>query len=180
MSLIYKKTPTSLSTFDRDIELNERNIKVAFYSPQADWSTFRYRCLNMSNGINTYSDAISSSWFHKQDKKLHDVFKNINVLVISRAPLTAELRDLIISLRSQGTYIFFDLDDLIFEIDDIDLILNTIDKSFTDPQDYKNEYDRVHSYISGINETIELSDVLICTNTFLANKLKKSIKSLPM
>ena len=132
--------------------------------------TFRYRVYNMVQVLNRLSDDVSAAWFCETDAQLLDaVVDCCDVLVICRAFYTSRMDALIGRAKDMRRLVVFDLDDYVFDLDQVQLVLRTIDADRTDPatQDYW------YAYFGRIAASLRLCDRITTTNEFLAAEIRR-------
>ncbi len=126
-------------------------------------NTFRYRVYNMVQTINSHSRKLSASFFSTQElDHLRTLLSDIQIVVISRTRYTRELCDFVSLLRDKGVKIFFDLDDLLFDPDYTDLLINTLDLPPTE-----ETWNHWFAFIGRTRASIQLCDAVITTNDYL-------------
>jgi glycosyltransferase involved in cell wall biosynthesis len=153
----------------KNIQDTSRKKKVIYIYEQADTSTFRYRVYNMCQSLN-YSDLwIGSYFFQNELEMIKDYLKNIDVVVICRVRWSPEIDYFLSVLKRKKIPILFDIDDLVFKIDSLPLVMNTLNVDFKDPGCYGYWF----SYASRLWLTGTLCDGAIGTNAFLCEKLKE-------
>jgi glycosyltransferase involved in cell wall biosynthesis len=141
--------------------------RVAYYYEKPDNSTFRYRIYNMMQVIETIED-ISSSYFCSDDiPYLDQVLDSIDVLVICRSRYTVYLNQFIHRAKSKGVRVLYDVDDLVFDVQYIDLILDTLDQDLSHPA----ALDHWFAYVGRMGSALKLCDGCITTNDYLGKRI---------
>ncbi|PKO12959.1 MAG: glycosyl transferase family 1 [Chloroflexi bacterium HGW-Chloroflexi-10] len=149
--------------------LIQKEKRVAYFYENPDNSTFRYRVYNMIEALSTFED-ISASFFHNGDlDSLDKVIDHCDYFVICRSRYSEKLSRAILKAKFKGIPVIYDVDDIIFNIDYVHLIVNTLDQDLKDP----NVWDFWFAYISRQEATLKLCDRSITTNSFIANKLRE-------
>jgi len=146
----------------------DKEIVVYIYE-NADNSTFRYRAYNMCE-VMEQSSKISGTYFFV--KELDTVIKYLDLIshiVIVRTKWTIELDRLFCKVYSKNIRMYYDVDDLIYDIKKLPLVMNTINV----PMDETN-YNGFFSYASRLYLAASMCENFISTNEFIANKLHAS------
>ena len=169
--------PWTATLTDRLITLGSKDRRIAYFYEQPDTTIFRYRVLNMLQAVNAASDlGISASWFSRQDLSHADRFiDRADALVICRARYDASVGRMIARARARGLPVFFDVDDLIFDSEYINLVLDTSDEQ------YESEivWDHWFAHVGRLGATLRACDAVIVTNQFLADRVKAFAPHLP-
>ncbi len=161
--------PWSHSQENRLSALLKGDTKVAYLYESPPKNTFRYRVYNMVQALDQSSLGFSASYFPGEEYSvLFDRVDAIDIFVVSRVRYTSELNQLLTRARNKGKRIFFDIDDLLFDIDYTHLIVDTLDLPLTD-----ETWTHWFAFIARINASIRLCDAVITTNVFLAEKLSQ-------
>ncbi|MCC2625485.1 MAG: glycosyl transferase group 1 [Burkholderiales bacterium] len=143
--------------------------KIAYFYNQVDNSTFRYRVYNMITVIMQKLEGVSASFFTDNDLDLMDqVINQCNILVLCRVKYSNRINTLITRAKGKGVRVIFDVDDLVFNTDYTQLILNTLDQDLNHP----GAWDFWFAYIGRIGATLKLCDEAITTNEFLAEQIR--------
>ncbi len=143
---------------------NELVNRIVYVVEDINVPQFRYRVKNIIDVFNN-NDAWEVEYFCKSDLTKLEL-KNVRVLIILRQ--TAKDRiilKLIKKAKGLGVKVLFDLDDLVFDYRDLRLIAESVHE--------KNELYWL-GYIWGVRRIAKKVDGFICTNKFLADKLKRS------
>lgn len=144
-----------------------RKRRIAYFYERPDTSTFRYRVFNMVESVNVTPGEISSGWFTHDDKENGLRFiEEADALVISRVRYDHRVAAVIARARTRGIPIWFDTDDLVFDIDQVHDIVSTLGIETT--QDRWNYW---YSYVGRIGATMKKCDAGITTTSFLAERL---------
>ncbi|MBP1546065.1 MAG: hypothetical protein J6A37_05650 [Oscillospiraceae bacterium] len=151
------------------LSAKENNLKtVVFLYEAPDSSTFRYRVYNVCQTLE-FGLSWRGSWFYADElnfvKKYID---KIDLIVISRFRWTFELESLISSAKRCGIRIAFDVDDMVYDIKHIPAVVNTLSVDMSNPGNMEFWF----SYISRLQLSASLADVMITTNEFLAKKIR--------
>ena len=161
--------------YDRLATLATGKVRIAYFAENVHSSTFRYRATNMAEVLNNKVEAgvvqSSAACFFSSDlQHAAHIVKNADILVISRARYDAGLAALVQLFQTQGKRVWFDVDDLVFDTQKIDLIISTAGQRATD--DVLNYW---YGVVGRMAQALRLCDGVITTNAYLANKLKQFI-----
>jgi glycosyltransferase involved in cell wall biosynthesis len=99
-----------------------------------------------------------------------DIVDSADILVVSRARYDLDIAQLIQQFKTQHKKVWFDIDDLVFDTNHIDLILKTSGQEPTD--DVLNYW---FSVVGRMAQALRLCDGVITTNAYLANKIQQFI-----
>ncbi len=139
--------------------------KVAYYYAKPDYSTFRYRAYNMICAISSAETDISASHFTSSDMPMIDkVLGEADVLVLCRARYDHHVARLIALARRRGCIVVYDVDDLVFDIDQVPLLVNTVGVGFQSAANW----DYWFGYVASIATTIPYCDKVIVTTSPLS------------
>ncbi|MBQ3274847.1 glycosyltransferase [Candidatus Saccharibacteria bacterium] len=146
--------------------MNRKLQHIAYLSENQSSAQFRYR---VQNPIAACQDSrhYQISSFTKQDlAELSRRLPGFDLLIIVRQTAkTQEIPTLIETAQSRGIKVVFDLDDLIFDCRDLPLLMSSTNS--------KNVLYWL-GYIWGIRNIARRVDGFLTTNSFLAEKLKRS------
>lgn len=138
---------------------------VVFFYPAADQGTFRYRVYNMCQVINGNLADYNSTYFFANEVDLFlNSTPNYSLLILSRCDWTESLQRLIDAAKGKDIKVIYDTDDLVFDTDYLPLIAEQLQISKLDLPVWKDTIERNYKAAS-------LADSLLCTNTYLAQKL---------
>ncbi len=155
---------------ERLAALKRRSIHVAYFYERPDTSTFRYRVYNMIEVLNALAGDISAAWFCDAEIENFDrVLETADILVICRYRYHHGLNQIITRARSKGCVVIFDVDDLVFDLDYVQLVLRTLDQDFSHP----NVWDFWFAYVGRVGATLRLCDRVTVTNEYLAALARK-------
>jgi O-antigen biosynthesis protein len=149
--------------------------RIAYFAENVHSSTFRYRAANMAAVLNEAVgvgevQTCAACFFTDDLQYSKHIVENADLLVISRARYDADLAALVQAFHLQGKRVLFDIDDLVFDTQVIDLIINTSGQVASD--EILNYW---YSVVGRMAQTLRLCDGVITTNGFLANKIKQFI-----
>ena len=167
---VHYTDPWVQSFEERLIALKRRSIHVAYFYERPDTSTFRYRVFNMIEVLNALARDVSAAWFCASEIENFDrVLEATDVLVICRYRYTHHLNEIITRAKSRGCLVIFDVDDFVFDVDYVQLVVRTLDQDFEHP----NVWDFWFAYIGRVGATLRLCDRVIVTNDFLAAQARR-------
>ena len=148
--------------------LKKGTIRVAYLAPKPEYGTFRYRCFNPVDAINHHSAELSASYFFYSDlETLDNLSDYADVLVVSRCPMDAQLDRLYRRFRNAGKRIFFDIDDLVFDVNFATLVASNLGYPLE-----KADLNNWTAFIASINEALKGADEVIATNEYLAQRIR--------
>jgi O-antigen biosynthesis protein len=164
--------------YERLATLAKGKARVAYFAENVHSSTFRYRAANMAAVLNTdvaiganNKQTTSAACFFSSDLAYStEIVDCADLLVISRARYDLDIAQLIHQFKTQDKKVWFDIDDWVFDIQQIDLIISTQGQEPTD--EVLNYW---YAVISRMMRTMCLCDGVITTNSYLANKISKFI-----
>ncbi len=148
---------------------NKNNRKnVIYVYEKSDTSTFRYRAYNMCQAL-IYSDYWNGNYFFENEVLfLEGHLDKIDIVVIVRTRWSLVIDRFINNAKKRRITILFDIDDLVYSIKSLPLIVNTLNVDFGHPNEYENWF----TYVSRLYLTGTLCDGTIGTNEYLSQKLK--------
>ncbi len=140
--------------------------KIVYLVEDEKSSQFRYRVENVIGALGE-SGEWKGEWCLKKEILGIDLGE-VDILVISRQTAKdGAVLKLIRWAHERGVKVLFDLDDLIFDYKDLCLVVRSVgEKSWL----------YWMGYIWGIRRIAKKVDGFLCTNEFLAGKLKRSFK----
>ena len=162
------KTPY-INTAPWIIDVNERihefkeaaknKKRVLFLYEAADFATFRYQ------GYNVYQHLKQSLRWHMSyffTKNEFDYIENLlpecDLLIICRLRWTQQLDTLIINAKKLGIPVLFDIDDLIFDLERLPEILDTVAAKVSYPFKMEGEYLEWYSLFDRLDKTASLAE----------------------
>ena len=160
------------ASFEDKLALMSRGTRrLAYFYQKPDSSTFRYRVFNMLESINAAESDFSGSYFTADElPAMGRVLKSADTLILSRVGYTDTINQLIMQARAANCKIFYDIDDLIFDLDQASLVMETLSEEQSEKT--LNTY---FAYISRLGAVLKLCDAAIVTNEYLADRLKEFI-----
>jgi glycosyltransferase involved in cell wall biosynthesis len=157
-----------LSLQERLSTLARGRYRVAYYYPQGDTSTFRYRAHNMAQVLNEQPQEVSAAYFFHADlTHIDDIAASADMLVVCRARYEYQVARLIEHFKKQGKKVLFDMDDLAFNTDYAHLLMQSLDVNFDDPAVWDNWF----AYISRLGQTMRMCHGAIATSSLLAQRI---------
>lgn len=156
--------PWEGSLADRLSALGAGSFRVLYFYDRPDTGSFRYRCYNMAQAINSHVTGFSASYIFLSDlDALSDYSDLADVLVVSRTRYDSHVERLIHSFQRCGKTVFFDIDDLIFDTHYVPLVASSLNFDL-----WGEGLDKWFSLVSRMGATMNLCDSVIVTNPFLA------------
>lgn len=163
--------PWQRSLIDRLADLREGTTRVGYLYEEAEPGTFRYRCYNMAQALNSHSSRYSASYFFLHDlQSLDNLADFIDVLVLVRVRFDSEVDRLVRRFRLAHKPILFDLDDHIFDLNSTALLVASLNQGLT-------RHGRIEKWtgvVGRIRQTLALVDGVITTTDFLADQIRQS------
>lgn len=173
----YQKSPWDITfeeryEFYKDSMRKHKKINVMFYeSPDA--STFRYRAYNLYDLLSTANtEWISVYFFNDEIQRFLDCHPVFDFITIIRVRWNLEIDKIIKYARSNQIFICFDIDDLVFNVEDLPLVCDTSSVDLESDLNLTNWF----GWFSRMNETAKYADAFITTNKFLADKINSFYK----
>ncbi|SDV50162.1 glycosyltransferase [Chitinasiproducens palmae] len=150
--------------------LRRKERRIAYYYATPDNSTFRYRAFNMVQALTADgASGVSAGWFHRGDLPfMESVLENVDALVFCRTLHSPAIGQLVNLARERGVQLLFDVDDLVFDTEFTELVLNTLDQDTTREALLTEWY----GYFARHGTLLKLCDRAVTTNAFLAGKIK--------
>jgi glycosyltransferase involved in cell wall biosynthesis len=150
--------------------LMKRGKRVAYFYEKPDSTSFRYRVFNMTEALGADSTAeISASWFYREDlADMPRVVDRVDAIVFCRTHFSPTIGELVNRARRRGVRVLFDVDDLVFDTDYVQLLLNSLD------QDSNNELslNRWFASIARQGALLKMCDRALVTNAFLGERIQ--------
>ena len=163
--------------YERLIQLAKGTTRIAYFAENVHSSTFRYRAANMVQVLNqpvagSNIETSAACFFAGDLKYTADIVDSADMLVISRARYDLDIAQLIQQFKTQHKKVWFDIDDLVFDANYIDLIINTSGQEPTD--DVLNYW---FGAVGRMAQVLRLCDGVITTSDFLAGKIRQCIRA---
>lgn len=164
------RDPWNQSFEERFRNLCVGKIRVAYFYERPDTSTFRYRIFNMIQVLTTLDSDISAAYFCNDDvANFKKVVDNSDIIVICRMRYDEALNQMITHAHAQGKKVFFDIDDMVFDISYTHLIMRTLAQELNNP----GAWDHWFAYIGRIGTALKMCDGGITTNSYLAKRMEE-------
>jgi glycosyltransferase involved in cell wall biosynthesis len=133
---------------------------------EANTSTFRYRAYNLMQ-----STAAGSVWrclyfFYDELDRAEQLLYKTDMISVIRMRWTKRLDRIIKKLKADGIPVLFDIDDLIYDLEYLPQITNTLNIPESDI-----DFDFWCAYIGRVGMTASLADGFTTTNSFLGKML---------
>ena len=163
-----------MSDTDRRIEIAKKALdagkKLAlYYVEKPDSSTFRYRCYN------TYQATMQSKkwqavYFFKQELSVvEELLPSSSLLIMGRQSGQEKNVERLISLaHKNGIKAGLDIDDLVFDMKYLDLMLDSIGE--------KANKSYWMSYFGSVQSMAKHMDFFVTTNKYLSDRIKESYR----
>jgi len=158
--------PWNGSLSERLSMVSNAQFRVLYFYEHPDSASFRYRCYNMAQSINSESGGARATYIFLSDlESLNNPSDWGDVLVVCRSRYDSHVERLISSFRSAGKKVFFDIDDLIFDTAHAPLVASNLNFEL-----WGEGLDKWFSLISRMGATMKLCDDVITTNSFLSER----------
>ena len=145
--------------------------RVAYIYETPDTSTFRYRCWNMAETLNQYSQDVSAGCFYLSEfERAEEIVNNADVLVICRVRWDHRINHFVTQARTKGRLLLYDIDDMVFDPSIIPVVMESLQVDLT--EDNLNFW---FAYAARLQTTLSFCDGYITTNPFLASILRTSL-----
>ena len=167
-----KEFPMELNTLSfaeryHILKTNSTKQKVVYIKDQFDNSTFRYRCYNFRQALKS-SEKFEITYFLTSE--IPEVLKNIDqvtILVLQRTNWDLNVEKLIHIAKFKNIPLVFDMDDLLYKIEQVPFYMNHIGVEFTK----KNI--GIYLNIAAFYEMVTMKcDFFIATTSFLKKQLE--------
>lgn len=143
--------------------------KIIYIYERADTSTFRYRAYNMCQSLNFSKKYTGTYFFEEELENVEGYLDKIKLVIIVRTRWSLKLDNFISKTKKAGIGILFDVDDIVFDLKTLPLLMNTSNVDFNNPVNYEYWF----SYVGRIWLTGSACDGFICTNEFLRKNILK-------
>jgi glycosyltransferase involved in cell wall biosynthesis len=159
--------PTSQSLAHRLLQLSHGSRHVAYFYPRPNTGTFRYRVLNMIEGLAAADPSIGASCFFAEEvAHLDTILARSDVIVICHAKYSADFARLVARAHASGKKVLYDIDDLVFDNRYVPLVLSYLGHPAGD--------DDIAYWFADFGRyggLMRLCDGVIATNEFLACRI---------
>ena len=143
--------------------------RVAYLYETLDSGTFRYRVYNMIQALEARPEISATYFLSDEIDGLSRVLEHIDTLVLGRYRYTPALNRLITRARSYGKTILFDIDDIVYDVDYVQLVAATLDQELE--QAAPGVLDHWFAHFSRLGAALKLCDAAITTNDYLARRI---------
>lgn len=168
----FKQYPWERENLSLRIEklLKNKNKEIIVYIYQKpDVSCFRYRAYNMCETLESSKHCKAIYFFLNELNTLIKYLNYIKHIVIVRMRWSQILEHFICKAYSKNIKLFYDIDDLIYDIKKIPFVMNTINIPLTE-----ENCDFMFSHASRLFLAASMCDNYITTNEFMENKLQET------
>lgn len=156
-----------ISLQDRLNKLFQKGKKnIVYIFPLPNYTTFRYRVYNMCEILNENKKMFATYFFMNELDVVLKHFDLIDCIVMVRTEWNIWLDKIFCKSYAKGIKVYFDIDDLFFDITKVPLLLNTINAHMTE-----STCDLWISLAAKYHLTAKYSNSYICTNSYLAKEL---------
>jgi glycosyltransferase involved in cell wall biosynthesis len=125
-------------------------------------------CQSLSNS----SIWVGSYFFEDELHLLNDYIDNVDIFIFGRTRWSVVIDDFVNKIKKRSIPIGFDTDDLVFDVEKIPLIMNTLNIDFNNPENYSYWF----SYVSRLWLMGKKCDFFVGTNEFLCKRIADSFK----
>lgn len=141
--------------------------RVAYFAPKPDSASFRYRCYNTTQALNTFSSKISASYFYVSDlPHLRDLSDHADTLVVFRTPYDTDVHRVINRFSRLGKKVIFDIDDLVFDVAFAPLVTSNLNYKLSG-----KDIDQWFAFVANIGACMNLCDAVTTTNSYLRERV---------
>lgn len=165
-SFIYPWERNSVFERLKVLEDSSAKLKIVYIYEGADNSTFRYRVNNVCDVINQNKEKCATYFFVHEISLILEHIKNISFLVFARVRWSNHLSRLFCRAEACKVRILFDVDDLIYDVAKVPLIMDTLRVGESEA-----DYNYWFSYVARMFLAAKHCHGYIATNTFLAKKM---------
>jgi glycosyltransferase involved in cell wall biosynthesis len=166
---VLDQMPWEKTLIERLSVLKPGTTRIAYVYERAEAGTFRYRCYNMAQAINTHDKGMTASYFFLQDLLAIDRLADYaDVLVLVRVRYDADVERLIRTFRLAKKPVLYDIDDNIFTLEATPLLVSSLDQGLT-------RFGRIEKWVGvvgRIRHSLQEVDGIITTTDFLADQLR--------
>jgi glycosyltransferase involved in cell wall biosynthesis len=149
--------------------LRKGQRRVAYIYLWPDYYVFRYRVYNMIQALQLSDQGTSAAYFTQTDLAFIERIVDIaDVIVVCRTKFDIDIYHILTLAKARGKTVFFDVDDLVFDVKFIPLLMKSHNIEMNDPKVLENWF----AHIGRISETMQFCDRAIATNGYLAAKLR--------
>jgi glycosyltransferase involved in cell wall biosynthesis len=161
-----ERAPEPEPLWDRLARLTQGSSRVAYLYPRPNAGTFRYRVLNMIEALATVDPSIAATWFSGEELGARDrILERADLIVICHAKYDRVLADLVARARGLGKPVLYDIDDLVFDIRYVHLVLDYLDHPTRE-----DDFDYWFADFARYGALMLACDRVILTNAYLAER----------
>ena len=147
--------------------LREGTHRVAYFAPKPDSGSFRYRCYNTSQALNSHSTEVSASYFYASDlAHLPDLSEYADSLVVFRTPYDTDVHRVITQFDRSNKKTYFDIDDLVFDVAFAPLVTSNLNYKL-----WGKDIDQWFAFIANIGASMKLTQHAITTNSYIRDRV---------
>ena len=147
--------------------LEEGQKLVLYFVDKPDSSTFRYRCYNTFEATLESKKWQAVYFFKNELKTVEELLPRSSLVIMGRQSGQEKVVEKIVALAHKNTIkIGLDIDDLVFDMKYLDLMLDTIGEKVN-----KSYW---AGYCAGVQKIARKMDFFVTTNDFLSKKIKES------
>jgi glycosyltransferase involved in cell wall biosynthesis len=158
------REPWNDSLAERLGTLAHSDFRILYFYEHPDSASFRYRCYNMAQAITSSEQSIAGTYIFLSDlEALANPSDFADVLVVCRARYDSHVERLISSFKNVNKKVFFDIDDLIFDVSYAPLVASNLNFDL-----WGEGLDKWFSLVSRMGATMKLCDEVITTNSYLS------------
>lgn len=152
--------------------LKSSKRKVVYFYEKPDSSTFRYRVYNMCQSLESSTEWTGVYFFEKEIPEVMHYLNEIDALIFCRTRWSLPFDQLIEKAKQKKIPVLFDIDDLVFNLDKVPLVMHTLNTPFT-------EDTTAHwfSYSSRLWQLGKKCDATIGTNSYISGHLKNTFNT---
>ncbi len=106
--------------------------KVVYFKNEFDNSTFRYRCVNFCQAMESNDNYIITYFLCKDIPRIIKYIDNIDIIILQRATWIPDIENLIFVAKSKNIPVAYDMDDLFFNADYAIRYIGHIGRDYTE------------------------------------------------
>ncbi|HEY9754685.1 MAG TPA: glycosyltransferase [Oculatellaceae cyanobacterium] len=154
---------------DRASQLNRGGRKLVYFYERPDSSTFRYRVYNMIESINSTDNGFAAAHFTRDDlPAMERIIKRASALILCRVSYSDAIAQLIMMAKAANCKVFYDVDDLIYDLDLVAMIMETLSE-----KPIERVLNTYYAYVSRLGAVLKMCDEAIVTNEHLAKRVQE-------
>lgn len=145
--------------------------RVAYFYAAPDTSTFRYRCWNMAETLNRYSDRASAGCFYRDESAYaEEIVDAADVIVLCRMGWDQHVSRIISLARAKKRPLLFDIDDMVFDPSTINIVMRALGVG-----ESEDDWRFWFAYASRHQAVLKACDGAISTTSALAAMLRENL-----